>query len=163
MRIEELVHLDPLGREIRRQRNILNRVHLLGEDFVLRCLFAGGNVPSSYYIGLDSRESLSISDSMSSLQGKEPNEFGYERRAVGSDEFAVVTNPNSTCQANSPSVVFSASGGGWNPVRNIFLCTGLGYGPQSILISSAPLGQDLVVNSGETVSMRMSMALSACQ
>lgn len=162
MRIAELVHRDASGRVLRRETDIPNRIHLLGEEFVLRTLFAGGEIPASYYIGLDSRPSVSQSDLISGLSGIEPTAAGYERQAVGSDNFAIVADSPNARQADSPTVLFTASGGSWGPVRNVFLCTGLGYGPGTVLISSASIGQDLVVSSGETVSMKMAMSLSAC-
>lgn len=162
MRIEELVHRDASGRVLTRKTDIPNRIHLLGEDFILRVLFSGGEIPSNYYIGMDSRDSISVSDTVASLQGKEPTQFGYERKPVGSDDFAVVSNSTASMQANSPTVLFSAVGGSFGPVKNIFLCTGLGYGTNATLISSASLGQSLVVSIGETISMKMAMTLSAC-
>lgn len=162
MRIAELVHRDCSGAVVRRETNIFNRIHLLGEEFVLRSLFAGGEIPVNYYIGLDSRASISQSDLISDISGVEPTAFGYERQAVRSDNFAIVAASPTACQADSPTVLFTASGGSWGPVKNVFLCAGLGYGSNATLISSASIGQDLVVSSGETVSMRMAMSLSAC-
>lgn len=162
MKIAEIVHQDASGRVLFRKMDIRNRIHLLGEEFILRTLFAGGEIPSNYYIGLDSRSSTSQSDIISGLSGMEPMTFGYERQAVRSDNFAIVADSPTARKADSPTVLFTASEGSWGPVKNVFLCTGLGYGSDVTLISSASVGQDLVVSPGETVSMRMAMSLSAC-
>jgi hypothetical protein len=159
MRITELVHSDRFGRTIQVRHDLFNTMHLLGEEFVLGVLFSGGQIPGSYYIGLDARASLSASDAISGLNGLEPVGKGYERAAVDSDNFSVVSSPSGR-QANSPTVLFTATEGPWITVKNIFLCTGLGYGQGSVLISSAPIGQDIRLSSGETISMRMAMAIS---
>lgn len=162
MKVVELVHRASNGDVIRVERDILNMVHVLGEEFLLRALFAGGDLPSNYYIGLDSRDSISASEVISDIDGHEPTGNGYERQAVASDGFAIVADVPTSRKANGPTVLFTASGGSWGPVKNIFLCTALGYGSNSVLISSAGLGQGLVVSDGETVSMRMAMSLSGC-
>lgn len=162
MRVVELVHRDRHGEVVRVERNLLNGIHSLGEEFVLRTLFSGGAIPDNYYIGLDSRSSTAASDLISDLSGQEPSINGYERQAVASDGFAIVADSPGSRKANSPTVLFTASGGSWGPVRNIFLCTALGYGTNAVLISSAALGQNLIVSDGETVSMRMAMSLSGC-
>lgn len=162
MRVVEVVHRDRAGGVLRVERDILNTIHALGEEFVLKALFAGGGVPPEYYIGLDSRASISVSDAIAGLIGSEPVANGYERQAVASDGFAIVADSTTARKANGPTVLFTASGGSWGPVRNIFLCTGLGYGSDTVLVSSAALGQNIVVSDGETVSMRMAMSLSGC-
>lgn len=162
MKVVEIVHRDRAGGIVRVERDIRNTIHVLGEEFVLKALFAGGGVPPEYYIGLDSRASISFSDAISDLEGAEPVANGYERQAVASDGFAIVADEPEIRKANGPTVIFTASGGSWGPVRNIFLCTGLGYGSGSVLVSSAALGQNLVVSDGEMVSMRMAMSLSGC-
>jgi hypothetical protein len=132
----------------------------LGEEFVLGVLFAGVQIPDSYYLGLDSRQSISASDSISSLiNGVEPIGNGYERKEIESDNFSISSAGPSSRRADSPVVLFTASGGSWT-VRNVFLSTGLGYGAGAVLVSTAPIGQEIEVASGETISMRMAMSLS---
>lgn len=161
MRIVELVHRDSVGKVLAERRDMLNVVHGSGEEFMLGVLFAGEPVPSFYYMGLDSRTSPSDSDEMADLQGLEPSTNGYERQAVNSADFALALGSSGSWQANGPTVLFQASGGSWGPVRNIFLCTGLGFG-SPVLVSSVPIGQELTVQDGETVTMRMAMSLSGC-
>jgi hypothetical protein len=161
MRIVDLVHRDASGRVIFESTNIHNMVHGSGEEFMLGVLFSGEAVPDLYYMGLDSRSAPSSSDLMGDLESSEPSSNGYERQSVDSGDFALALNSSGSWQATGPTVLFRATGGSWGPVRNIFLCTGLGY-ESPVLISSAPIGQDLVVQDGETVTMRMAMSLSGC-
>jgi hypothetical protein len=161
MRIVELVHKSSTGSVLRTERNILNTMHVLGEDYILRVLFAGGEIPNQYYLGLDSRSSISASDTIANLEGLEPDAGGYERQAIQSDNFDVTSAPTGN-QANSPTVLFTSTTESWGPVRNIFMSTGVDYGSGTILISSANIGQNLVVSPGETIFIRMAMSLSGC-
>jgi len=162
MRVVEVVHRDRFGKEIRVERDILNKIHLLGEEYILRVLFAGREVPENYHIGMDSRSSILASDQIGDLEGLEPVTAGYERQSIQSDDFAIVTDSPTSRRANSPSVVFTATSETWEPVSNIFLCVGLGYGSSSVLVSSAALGQSISLSPGESISMRMAMSLSGC-
>lgn len=161
MRIVELIHRDASGKVVFESRNIHNMVHGSGEEFMLGVLFSGEAVPDFYYMGLDSRSAPSSADQMADLESAEPSSNGYERQSVNSEEFALALNSSGSWQATGPTVLFRATGGSWGPVRNIFLCTGLGY-ESPALISSAPIGQELIVQDGETITMRMAMSLSGC-
>lgn len=161
MKILDLVHRDPAGEVIMHRREILNVLHLSGEEFMLGVLFSGTELPAHYYMGLDSRESPSAGDEMPSLEGLEPSGNGYERQQVDAQNFALSVGESGSWQANGPVVSFRASGGSWGAVRNIFLCTGLGYS-QPALVSSAYVGQSLTVLDGETITLRMAMSLSGC-
>lgn len=162
MRVVDLTHKDSQGAVLYKAENIRNRIHLLGEDFILKVLFGGVQIPNLYFIGLDSRESISPEDSIADLEDMEPSSYGYERKSINSDDFSVIQNPSGFMQANSPTVLFTALGNSWGPIRNIFLSTGLGHSSPSILVSSASIGQNLIVSPGDTVSMRMAMSLSSC-
>jgi len=162
MKISEFCHLDKNGKIVYKEENILNLIHLAGEELILKILFAGEPVPSNYYIGLDSRSSLDSSLGIGSVFGYEPNQNSYERQKVPSDSFSIIINTNSRRQANSPTLLFKAIGGQWGPVQNIFLTTALGYGTNSVLISSAKLSRQINLLDGEIITMRMAMALSTC-
>ncbi len=159
MKVLEIKHTDSEGNVLYCEKDIRNLIHYTGEQFVLGSLFGGQELPEKYYIGLDSRTSLSASTSISGLSGFEPTTSGYARQSVNSGNFSVVSD-ESGWQANSPILLFGAVGGSWGPVKNIFMATGLGYSGSSVLISSASLSRDVTVNAGEVVSMRMAMALS---
>lgn len=161
MKIAELTHLSKSGKVLMRKENIFNIVHISGEEFVLKVLFAGESIPPNYYMGLDSRNSPAASETMADIEGVEPSSAGYERQAVYAEDFDVALNSSGAWQANGPVVSFTAVGGSWGPIKNIFLCTDLDY-EQSKLISTAAIGQNLIVQDGETITMRMAMSLSGC-
>lgn len=162
MKILDISHHDKNGNIIYKEENIHNILHRTGEELILSILFSGLTVPENYYIGLDSRSSLSASDSIGSIMGYEPNENSYSRQEVANDSFSIIVNSSSSRQANSPTILFKAVGGSWGPVRNIFLTTNLGYGTNSKLISSAALSQPITLQDGEIVTLRMGMMLSGC-
>lgn len=162
MQISEFCHLDKNGKIIYKEENIYNLIHLVGEELILKILFAGEPIPANYYIGLDSRSSFDSSLGIGSIFGYEPNQNSYERQKVSSNSFSIISNAANHRQANSPTILFKATGGSWGPVKNIFLTTALGYGTNSILISSASLSRQIKVEDGEIITMRMAMALSSC-
>lgn len=162
MKVLEIEHIGTDGSVLHREGNLFNIIHAQGEDLILKMLFSGQSVPENYYVGLDFRSILERSQTISDLFGWEPTANAYARQAVKSDNFSVVTISSGTRQANSPTLLFRASGGSWGPVRNIFLSTALGYGTNSVLVSSVPLSTSITVADGEIVTMRMAMALSSC-
>lgn len=161
VRIVSLVHRDSSGNVLMKKSDMLNMVHFSGERFILRALFAGGDIPLFYYLGLDSRSSPSKSNVMEDLNGSEPSANGYARQSVNSKGFSLTKEASGSWRATGSSILFNASGGSWGPVSNIFMCTGLDYGP-SVLISSVPIGQNLIVQDGETITMKMALSLSGC-
>jgi hypothetical protein len=159
MKVLEIKHTDPAGNILYREEGIKNLIHYSGEQLILSILFGGVAVPENYYIGLDSRNSLSASSTIGNISGFEPTTGGYSRQGVDSSNFSVISAAEGW-QANSPVLLFSAVGGSWGPVKNIFMTTGLGYSASSTLISSASLSREIIVSAGEVVTMRMAMALS---
>lgn len=162
MKVLELEHLGRDGRVLHKESNLKNIIHGKGEELILGILFSGESIPSNYYIGLDFRSSLDKAQTIADVFGWEPVSYAYSRQAVASSNFSITTVSSGNKQANSPTLLFRASGGSWGPVRNIFLCTALGYGTNSILVSSVPLSTSITVADGEIVTMRMAMALSSC-
>lgn len=159
MKVLEFCHFNKDGKVLFKKNNINNILHAEGEEFILKVLFGGTAIPTQYYLGLDSRSSLSRSDGIGSLSTLEPTTSGYIRQTVNSNSFSFVTNQSGNYQANSPVVLFRAVSGSWGPVRNIFLTNQAGYGGK--LISSVPLGSNLIVQDGEIISMRIGLALAS--
>lgn len=159
MKVQEFQHLDAEGKVLYKEEGIKNLIHHGGEELVLKVLFGGQAVPQKYYIGLDSRTSLVASNSIANISGFEPTTNSYERQPVDSNNFSLV-NGSAGWQANSPVLLFKATGGVWGPVRNIFMASGIGHSASSTLISSASLSRDITVSAGEIITMRMAMALS---
>jgi len=147
------------GKVIYREEMKRNVLHYLGENFVLGCLFTGGTVPSTYYLGLDARTTINSSDTMDDLVN-EPFINGYVRQAVSNGSGFSISVVNGVHRASSSIVTFSASGGNWGPVTNIFLATT--PNTSGVLISSAVLTSPVTVVSGDSVNMRMAMSLRYC-
>lgn len=166
MKILELQHWRN-GEIISEQKNLRNLLHYDGEEFILRAAFTGGRVseviPDNYYLGLDNRETLLEADNMDGLIG-EPIGSGYARQTVTSAEGAqgfVVTKPDGGhFRAVSTIVAFTASGGSWGPVNNLFLTNRNDAG--GYLISSVRLEAPLSLDDGDKVTMRLSMTLKDC-
>ena len=165
MYILELKHYDESGSILWETEEIIpNIVHRQGEEFVLQKMFNTSSsvvIPTNYYLGLDARIVLSDTDTLSSLIA-EPTTNGYARQPVSSfNGFSVSLGPNNNYRAISNSVVFSATGGSWGPVRDLFL-TNVSSGTSGYLISSAPLGSSRTVNSGQSLSARIAVSLGNC-
>jgi len=161
LKVLEFSHFSKNGSLLHREENIHNTIHSAGEELILKILFSGQQVPENYYVGLDFRSSIEKSQSIGDISGWEPTSNAYSRQAVGSNNFSIITSSSGYKQASSPSLLFRATGGSWGPVRNIFLTTALGFGTNSVLISSVPLSAPITVADGEIVTMRMAMALAS--
>jgi hypothetical protein len=159
MKILEINHISN-NKILYQQKNIKNTLHSSGEEFIIRSLFDDLEKTETYYIGLDNRSSLNVSDTLSTAYILEPNQNSYERQSASIQEFSITTNSSGNVQANSPVISFRSIGGPWGPVKNIFLTTSLGS--SGYLISSARLSQSLTVNDGEIITMRMSFTLKDC-
>lgn len=160
MEILELNHFNKNNNLIYQEKNIKNIIHTTGEEFVLKVLFSGLEIPNYYYLGLDSRTNLSKQQEISDIFGLEPGQNYYSRQRTDSNNFSIIVSESGQIRADSPILAFKAVGGSWGPVNNIFLATGIGF--NSILISSASLGRSITVADGETITMKMGMALSSC-
>lgn len=145
-------------------RDILNTFHIDGEEFILSTIFrsvAGISIPSFFYLGMDNRSTIDITDNMQSIT-TEPSGNGYSRQPVSSatgftiEQFTV--NDVEHWRAKSSIVSFDASGSQWGPVSNVFLTDrndDTGY-----LISTASLGTTRNVAAGDSITFRFSLSLS---
>ena len=164
MTILEVFHTNKFGEILFKKNNLKNTLHTEGEEYILKTLFGGMSLVSSYYLGLDNRSTLSIAQGNNDLQSAETTGPGYSRQQVSNTSFQISENADGNYQANSPIVAFTCSSNSWF-AKNIFLTTSPQYlnsqqlsGPRK-LISSVPLGTELVVSQGETVSMRIGLSL----
>lgn len=141
------------------ERDIPNTLHFLGEEFCLKCLFTGGEVPPNYYVGLDNRSEILATQTIEDLEN-EPVGNGYLRQAVSSlTGFSIEVN-NGIHRAVSGIVTFSASGSGWGPVSNVFIsnvANSSGY-----LVCSAKLSSIISLIAGDAVNLRTGMSLKYC-
>lgn len=157
LKVLEIKHLDKNNKIKFVKNNINNLLHQTGEEYILKVLFGGQSIPNEYYLGLDSRSVISRIDTLNTISNNEPILNGYSRQNINNSSFSFITNEEDNYQANSPVVLFRATGGSWGPVKNLFLATSLAN--NGYLISSVPLGVNLIVANGETVSMRIGLAL----
>jgi len=166
MTVLEVSHQNKHGEILFKKYDLKNIFHSEGEEYILGTLFTNTYTPNntfvvtSYYMGLDNRSSLATSDSLVDIEELETTGTGYRRQEVTKSSFQIVENSNGNYQANSPIIQFNCSGGSWT-AKNIFLATSYSSsftGPKKV-ISSVPLGSTLSISSGETVSMRIGLAL----
>lgn len=157
LEILEIKHFDKNDNLIFSKNNIKNTLHKQGEEYILKVLFGGESIPNEYYLGLDSRTSISSNDTLQTVSSNEPSLNGYSRQSISNSSFSFIINSEENYQANSPVVLFRATGGSWGIVRNLFLSTS--SSSTGSLISSVPLGTNLVVADGEIISMRIGLAL----
>jgi len=158
LKILDIEHIRD-SKAVWRQENVYNQIHLKGEQFLLRCCFDndGSYPPEEYYFGLDGRATISQDDEMADLIG-EPTTNGYNRQSRSSSSGFTIELVNGSYRASSAIMSFSASGGSWGPVKNIFLATTAGS--SGVLISSAALSQEVSLINGDSINLRMALSLS---
>lgn len=160
LKIDSVEHVDNDGSTLWHAEHMPNTFHLSGELFLLSVAFntsSGITVPTSYYLGLDNRASIQVSDTLTSLSA-EPTQNGYLRQAVSSLNGFSVGVSSGNYRAVSSIVTFSASGGNWGPVSNLFLATTSttsGY-----LLSSVSLDNSITVLNGQSLTLRISVGLT---
>lgn len=143
------------------EKNIYNTLHTLGEEFFLKCCFAISehHPPENYYLGLDNRSTISVDDIVSSLIDEPTGVNGYLRKPVNSVSGFTIELVNGVYRATSQIVSFSAAGGGWGPVSNIFLINTSTNVESSVLLATANLSSAITVANGDTINMRISLSL----
>jgi len=167
LKILEINYLDSNKKVIWSDKNLYNIFHQTGEQYMLTSAFSGGAtsnayIPTNFYFGLDNRSSLAIEDTMTTIvdTGNEPNSNGYSRVAISSTGIFDVSLQGDHYMAFGPIISFSATGVGWGPMTKLFLTTKSDN--TGLLIASVPLTQPCSLIDGESVNMRMGLALSDC-
>lgn len=163
--IDEVKHLDKDGNVIWQNNNIKNTLHTQGEEFVLKALFSSDvEIPENYYFGLDNRSTIALADTLEDVVETEPASSGYERQMVNSVDDFQFEIVGGNWRAKGAVVTFQAIGGSWGPIKNIFLSnqSQLMNPELGALISSAYLGQTVEPTAGESMSLRMIIALKDC-
>lgn len=185
MKIDDFLILDKNNEIKYQQKNIKNTFHQEGEEYILNSLFTSADYLSKtgYWVGLDTRQAVSRTDTLASING-EPFNYtdginyfptGYQRKNVPLGSWTII-NPNQSgttvppsgvltpYYATSGSIIFSAVNYNFNSVTNIFLATTNETNCNTIqcagkLISTASLGTTVSVAAGESVVMSMSISL----
>jgi len=162
LKIIEIQHLSKTGEVLWEDKNIHNLLHTDGEEFIIDILFAGEIVPVNYFFGLDNRTNINVSDDMETIEtdGDEPDANGYLRQKIPSEGLFEIGLVDTVTQATTPILTFVAEGGSWGPVKNMFMTTLADN--SGILISTVSLGQSINVSDGETINLRMRIALQDC-
>jgi hypothetical protein len=164
LRILEIQHIRE-GKVLWEAFDLPNTLHLDGEEFILSSVFrttSGIVIPSFFYVGMDNRGTVTVTDNMYSLT-TEPQGNGYSRQPVSSatgftiEQFVLPgdTTGINHWRAKSGIVSFTAVGAAWGPVSNVFLTDRLdntGY-----LISTAPLGTTRSVSPGDNLTFRFAL------
>ena len=164
LRIIEIQHRDIKGKILWEAKNILNLLHKDGEEFLLRAAFTGGRVstiiPDDYYLGLDNRYGVAFLDTMDDLLAEPTNTRGYQRQSVSSSGDFAINFEQDHHVATSPIVAFQATTGSWGPTSNLFVTDksdNTGY-----LIATAILPSSILVEAGQSITMRIGMQLRTC-
>ena len=148
--------------------NLKNLLHIQGEEQLLIALFVGGNtsnnyIPSFYYLGLDNRPTISITDTYSTITGEPLTSTGYSRQSISSVSGFNIETSGTIVKAKTNLIGFTSTSSSWGPVKNLFL-TNVPNGSitSGVLYSSIQIGSDVVLSIGDTISMKFSMALRNC-
>jgi hypothetical protein len=140
-------------------KNIKNVLHTQGEEFLLTALFktTDASIPTFYYLGLDNRTTPDVSDVLAASLYGEPTSNGYSRQAVSSATGFTISEVDGVNRATSLIVSFSASGGSWGPISNLFLATTINN--TGHLIATAALGSTRTLQNGDFITMKFALAL----
>lgn len=163
MKIKEISKISVDGDVLWKFENIKNILHLEGEEYLLQAAFVGGRnstiIPDFYYIGLDNRTSISAENAMDDLI-EEPIGGGYERIEISSTGDFNLNFEFNHYVVTSPIVAFRADTGSWGPCRNVFLTAEVNGDFK--LISSVVLPSPIIMNFGESITMRIGMQIREC-
>ena len=143
-------------------KELSNTWHDIGQQFLLSIAFDtdnGYSVPDTYFVGLDNRDTISASDTISGLVN-EPTTNGYTRQTLSSANGFAITTLSGLTKAVSGNISFIATTGSWGPVQNAFLTTTLGN--TGVLIASVALGTSRTVLANDTLSIRFRLSFSGC-
>lgn len=157
IKILEIQHIRN-NKVIWEDKNLLNTLHIGGEMFILKCAFDSdvGYPPANYFFGLDNRNSITVNDLMSDLLD-EPSGNGYLRQSLSSSDQFNIDVLSGVYRATSQIVTFSANGLGWGPVSNFFMATSANNA--GILLASNKLRNTITLINGDSVNMRLALAL----
>lgn len=160
VKLIELKVVDINGNVLFKKENINNVLHYQGQSLILQCMFGTESVPGDYYVGLDSRSSITLNDKMTNLQ-LEPSGFGYSRQTLVRGTTNLNVSPDTTPpKVTSSTITFSAVGGSYT-ATDMFLCTAQS-GTSGYLISTVAFGTTITVSPENLVSMKFAMILNGC-
>lgn len=160
MTLLEVKHYDASGNVIWQEEQVPNLFHQYGEEFLLSLAFdtdAGYTAPTFYYLGMDNRSTIAYEDTIGTIDG-EPSTNGYGRQTLSSTSGFSVSLVDGRMRATTGIITFSATGGSWGPVRNLFLATSVdGSG---VLLASNALSSTRTLTDGSSMTVRLRMAFT---
>lgn len=169
-----LKHLDSKGNIVwENDRVIDNILHNEGEKAIISAYFATtmtgfGTAPANVYLGLDSRASVTESDTLASLTG-EPSGNGYARVAcstasdgtaktgVAGADFYINASSNAY-GAESKTVTFTCTTTAWSAVTHLFMATS--NDASGKLICTLDLSASRTLQVGDSLQASMNIYLS---
>lgn len=160
LKIKEIFHFSDSGKIMWSKKSLKNILHQQGQEYMIKAIFStsSASIPSNYYLGLDARNTPDLSDTLTSSLSGEPTQNGYSRQPVASLNGFTVELDGDNYTGTSGTITFSASGGAWGPVKNIFLATTLNN--SGYLISTVALSSTRTLLDGQSLSMRFVLGLA---
>ena len=164
----KIEHRDKFGNLKWAEESEGNILHDEGEIAILSAYFATamsgyGAPPASLYLGLDARAAPAEADTLASLSG-EPSGLGYARQALSTAGTGVsgqdfyINQPGAYYRADSKVVTFTASGGAWSAVTQLFLCT-VSTGTAGKLTCTKALSQSRTLADGDSLNASLQIGL----
>lgn len=163
LEVLEINHTSKEGQILWSDKNLKNILHSEGEEYFLKVLFTELEKTDYYYMGLDNRGVISVSDGLANLVG-EPTTHGYTRQTLSSTTSWTFSISEGNRQVKSAIITFTANAGTWGPVANLFMTMqDQDVDPtEGYLISTVALGSAITLHDGESVSLRMAIKLRDC-
>ena len=146
--------------ELLHQEDVHNILHDEGEALFCQILSGNTTLPSTLYLGLDDRASLTEADTITSVT-TEPTGNNYLRLHVKAADDWTVQQDGGTSDYEMVTKVctFNASGGDWPGVDNLFLTTVQSDDGTGWLIASAALSTTRTVTDGDYLNVTMTIRL----
>lgn len=157
--LEKLWITDETGKTIFELSDIKNLLHVEGQALFLGCMFKNTAVPGTYFVGLDSRTTITASQTLADLTA-EPTTPGYTRQPLTTNTDFELLVDTSSARVRSATISFTASGSSYS-ATDMFLCT-VGSGTSGLLISTVQFGTTVTVSPNNVVSMKFAMTLGSC-
>jgi hypothetical protein len=171
LHIDWIEHRNASGELLWRDENIDNILHDEGEQALLSAYFATGMSgygapPTSLYLGLDARVALGETNTLTTVAADEQAvEYGYARKALSTTGTGVsgqdfyINQPAAYYRADSKVITFTASGGNWASMTNMFLCTVVS-GTAGKLICSLVMSTARTLADGDSMTASIYIGLS---
>jgi hypothetical protein len=129
-----------------------------GEEMLLGMAFTEAiAVPANFYLGLDDRVTLAEADNIATANAAEPAfANGYARQAVPTTTVGfTAVQDTGDWQVTTTTETFTASGGNWGTVRNLFMTDKNVAVTGKYLLASVALSTQRTINDGDSLDASM--------